>query len=164
MSQIREIARTKYGEFLDEKNAKNLEISTYNFIIVKANAEKVERSWDNKTFRMFYGNKARSLYFNLKHGVLAEKIQKKIFKLKNIPYMYSWELWPEKYEAYFQKKLAREMKQLQSMAEEENTSGLFQCGKCKSNCTTFFSLQTRSADEPMTNYITCKKCGNRWKD
>jgi DNA-directed RNA polymerase subunit M/transcription elongation factor TFIIS len=164
MSQVRDIARTKFEEFLDEKNAKNLEISTYNFIIVKAKAENVERSWDNKFFRMFYGNKARSLYYNLKNGVLAEKIKNKIFKLKNIPYMKSWELWPEKYEDYFQKKLAKEMIQLQSMAEDENSTGMYQCGKCKSNCTTFFSLQTRSADEPMTNYITCKKCGHRWKD
>ena len=25
------------------------------------------------------------------------------------------------------------------------------------------SLQTRSADEPMTTFVTCIRCSNRWK-
>ena len=28
---------------------------------------------------------------------------------------------------------------------------------------TFYEMQTRSADEPMTQFITCHSCGNRWK-
>ena len=27
----------------------------------------------------------------------------------------------------------------------------------------YYQLQTRSADEPMTTYVTCIKCGTRWK-
>jgi len=41
--------------------------------------------------------------------------------------------------------------------------GSFKCGKCKSQETWFYQLQTRSADEPMTNFVTCSKCGNKWK-
>ena len=41
--------------------------------------------------------------------------------------------------------------------------GIFQCKKCKSRKTTYYSLQTRSSDEPMTNFITCIECKNRWK-
>ncbi|KAI6660357.1 Transcription elongation factor A protein 1 [Oopsacas minuta] len=40
---------------------------------------------------------------------------------------------------------------------------LFKCGKCKSNECSYFQLQTRSADEPMTTYVWCCSCGNRWK-
>ena len=39
----------------------------------------------------------------------------------------------------------------------------FTCFKCKSNKCTFYQLQTRSADEPMTTFVTCLNCGNRWK-
>ncbi|XP_075459988.1 uncharacterized protein LOC142496847 isoform X4 [Ascaphus truei] len=40
---------------------------------------------------------------------------------------------------------------------------LLQCDKCrKSNCT-YNQVQTRSADEPMTTFVLCNECGNRWK-
>jgi transcription elongation factor S-II len=39
----------------------------------------------------------------------------------------------------------------------------FRCGKCGQRKTTYFELQTRSADEPMTAFITCVNCGARWK-
>jgi transcription elongation factor S-II len=47
--------------------------------------------------------------------------------------------------------------------ESEVTDGIFQCRKCGSKKTTYYSLQTRSADEPMTNFITCVHCKHRWK-
>jgi len=43
------------------------------------------------------------------------------------------------------------------------TCDMFTCSKCKENKTTYFQLQTRSADEPMTTFVTCVNCGNRWK-
>jgi DNA-directed RNA polymerase subunit M/transcription elongation factor TFIIS len=42
-------------------------------------------------------------------------------------------------------------------------SGMFQCGKCKGSKTTYFQMQTRSADEPMTTFVTCLTCKNKWK-
>ncbi|CAI9091888.1 OLC1v1026996C1 [Oldenlandia corymbosa var. corymbosa] len=39
----------------------------------------------------------------------------------------------------------------------------FQCTRCKKKETTYYQMQTRSADEPMTTYVTCVNCGNRWK-
>ncbi|NXH92902.1 TCEA3 protein, partial [Edolisoma coerulescens] len=40
---------------------------------------------------------------------------------------------------------------------------LFQCGKCKKKNCTYNQVQTRSADEPMTTFVLCNECGNRWK-
>jgi transcription elongation factor S-II len=39
------------------------------------------------------------------------------------------------------------------------------CPRCKSEKTSFFQKQTRSADEPMTNFCTCHntKCGHKWR-
>ncbi|SNW62911.1 Putative transcription elongation factor TFIIS, Zinc finger [Orpheovirus IHUMI-LCC2] len=36
--------------------------------------------------------------------------------------------------------------------------GLYKC-KCGSMETTYVQIQTRSADEPMTTFVTCNKCG-----
>lgn len=38
-----------------------------------------------------------------------------------------------------------------------------QCGKCRNWDACFTQAQTRSADEPMTTFVCCNVCGNRWK-
>ena len=40
---------------------------------------------------------------------------------------------------------------------------MFRCGKCKERKCTYYQMQTRSADEPMTVFVRCTVCGNRWK-
>jgi len=40
---------------------------------------------------------------------------------------------------------------------------MLKCGKCKKKDCTYNQLQTRSADEPMTTFVLCNACGNRWK-
>lgn len=40
---------------------------------------------------------------------------------------------------------------------------MLKCGKCKKKNCTYNQLQTRSADEPMTTFVLCNNCGNRWK-
>lgn len=39
----------------------------------------------------------------------------------------------------------------------------FTCPKCHQKKCTYYQLQTRSADEPMTTFVTCIHCGKRWK-
>ena len=50
------------------------------------------------------------------------------------------------------------------VAKNQGTeTNLFKCGKCGKRKTTYTQLQTRSADEPMTTFVLCLDCGNRWK-
>jgi len=50
------------------------------------------------------------------------------------------------------------------LAEDEGTgTDLIQCRRCKQNNCAYTEAQTRSADEPMTLFVLCKNCGNRWK-
>lgn len=48
-------------------------------------------------------------------------------------------------------------------AAKQATTDQFQCGKCRQRKTTYYQMQTRSADEPMTTFVTCLNCNNRWK-
>lgn len=43
------------------------------------------------------------------------------------------------------------------------STGQFKCGRCGKRNTTYNQVQTRSADEPMTTFVYCQECGNRWK-
>ena len=54
---------------------------------------------------------------------------------------------------------------MEKTSKEENQEGtdMFRCGKCKKRNCTYYQMQTRSADEPMTSFITCLSCSNRWK-
>lgn len=37
------------------------------------------------------------------------------------------------------------------------------CDKCNNNSAFFKQMQTRSADEPMTEFYKCTQCSHRWK-
>ncbi|KAG7255435.1 hypothetical protein CRUP_016828 [Coryphaenoides rupestris] len=51
------------------------------------------------------------------------------------------------------------------MAKTGGTStDLLQCSKCRKKNCTYNQVQTRSADEPMTTFVLCNECGNRWKN
>ena len=46
---------------------------------------------------------------------------------------------------------------------DPDAGGEYTCRKCKGNKTTHYAMQTRSADEPMTVFVGCLTCGNRWR-
>ncbi|AET41173.1 transcription elongation factor DST1 Ecym_7343 [Eremothecium cymbalariae DBVPG len=73
------------------------------------------------------------------------------------------ELAPE----HLKKKLEEIAKQnlfnAQGATLERSVTDRFQCGKCKEKKVSYYQLQTRSADEPLTTFCTCEACGNRWK-
>ncbi|KAJ8268625.1 hypothetical protein COCON_G00137970 [Conger conger] len=62
------------------------------------------------------------------------------------------------------KSLTEEAIREHQMARTGGTeTDLFTCGKCKKKRCTYTQVQTRSADEPMTTFVFCNDCGNRWK-
>ncbi|XP_067856554.1 transcription elongation factor A protein 1-like isoform X2 [Heptranchias perlo] len=62
------------------------------------------------------------------------------------------------------KALTNEAIREHQMAKTSGTeTDLFTCGKCKKKNCTYTQVQTRSADEPMTTFVFCNECGNRWK-
>jgi len=40
---------------------------------------------------------------------------------------------------------------------------MYTCKKCRSKKCTYYEMQTRSADEPATVFVTCLDCGKRWR-
>ena len=71
------------------------------------------------------------------------------------------ELQPDKWSKLIEQKIKRDKNKFENHVEASTDT--FTCRKCKSNKCSYYALQTRSADEPMTIYVTCLSCDNRWK-
>ncbi|XP_014055688.2 serine/arginine repetitive matrix protein 1 isoform X2 [Salmo salar] len=115
---------------------------------------------------MKYKNRVRSRISNLKdpknpglrRNVLAGGIELRRFAIMSAEEMASDEL------KQLRNNLTKEAIREHQLSKTSGTiSDLFQCSKCsKKNCT-YNQMQTRSADEPMTTFVLCNECGNRWK-
>lgn len=140
----------------------NIEKGIYNYSIRKAKKEKIIRRWNNVLFVIIYQEKCLSVFRILKHHPeILEKIKEKDIEPHEFPQMTQKDLFPEKWEKKIQEqKLRLENKYFPKV---EASTDNFTCGKCKSKACTYYQLQTRSADEPMTTFVTCTNCGNRWK-
>ncbi|MBZ3882969.1 Transcription elongation factor A protein 1 [Sciurus carolinensis] len=115
---------------------------------------------------MKYKNRVRSRISNLKDAknpnlrknVLCGNIPPDLFARMTAEEMASDEL------KEMRKNLTKEAIREHQMAKTGGTqTDLFTCGKCKKKNCTYTQVQTRSADEPMTTFVVCNECGNRWK-
>jgi transcription elongation factor S-II len=70
------------------------------------------------------------------------------------------EMDPKRWEKLISEKAKRDEKKYE---RTQKVSSEFTCRKCKSKDCSYYQMQTRSADEPMTTFVTCENCGNRWK-
>ncbi|KAG0694616.1 transcription factor S-II, central domain-containing protein [Suillus ampliporus] len=113
-----------------------------------------------------YKGKIRSLFVNLKdkgNPSLRESIVSGELSAEKFSKMTSEEMSSEERRAADQKiKEENFFKSLGAGEREAETEG-FQCGRCKQRKCRYRQAQTRSADEPMTTFVTCVNCGNKWK-
>ena len=151
----------KLNEFLNlEKDSINMEKAIYNYTLKEATNKKIIKKWDNPAFIQIYVDHLRSIYFNLKPALL-EKIKNGEILAQQVPFMTHQELQPEKWSKLIELKIKRDKSKFENNVEASTDT--FTCRKCKSNKCSYYQLQTRSADEPMTIYVTCLSCDNRWK-
>jgi len=153
--------RKKLDEILkNEKNSLNLEKGIFNYTLKESDHRKIVKKWDNKYFVQIYLDKLRSIFTNLNDNIL-EQITSGSIKIHTIAFMTHQELSPEKWSQLIETKSKRDKNKFETKLEAATDT--FTCKKCKSNKCTYYAVQTRSADEPMTIYVTCLECGQRWK-
>jgi len=58
---------------------------------------------------------------------------------------------------------AKAMFECEQSVHQMASIDLFKCHKCLQRRTTYFQMQTRSANEPMTTFVTCMSCNAHWK-
>lgn len=155
------IANKLAGILGDNKDSSNLEKGIYNYCLDHATKLNIVKKWDNNYFVKIYLDRVRTIYLNLKNSDLKIKVQNKNIKPHEIAFMTHQEMQPNKWDALIQEKKIRDENKYEPKLEASTDN--FKCYKCKSNKCTYYQLQTRSADEPMTTFVNCLDCGNRWK-
>jgi len=153
--------RKKIDEKLNnEKNSSNLEKGIFNYALKEADQRKIVKKWDNKYFTQIYLDRLRTIYTNL-NDTIIEQITSGVVKPHVVAFMTHQELNPDKWAPLIDAKSKRDANKFETnIAAATDT---FTCRKCKGNQCTYYQMQTRSADEPMTCYVSCCNCGNRWK-
>lgn len=150
MNEYRNHVLTELSKKIENENMKiNIEKSIYNYCLKKCTEKDIEKSWENSIFIHIYKQIFVSIMLSLTDEII-EKLKNKEILSRNLAFLKPEEINPEKWKPV-------------EFVDDNVEDGIFQCRKCKSRKTTYYSLQTRSADEPMTNFITCIECNNRWK-
>ena len=72
-----------------------------------------------------------------------------------------YDIFPENWKELLDLKIKRD--QIKYDLKPEAMTDVFKCRKCGSRSCSYYEIQTRSADEPMTQFINCLDCGNRWR-
>ena len=147
--------------------SKIIEKSIYNYTIDISKKKNINRYWSNVIFKNLYLSKIRSMYVNINKNsyVKNENFLKRILSndidIKTISYLEIYDIYPENWKLLFDMKAEKDKKK--SELKPEAMTDSYKCRKCGSRETSYYEVQTRSADEPMTQFITCLKCENRWK-
>lgn len=140
--------------------AKHIEVGIYNAAIQEARRLKLVAKWSNAAFVQLYLQKWRTVRTHLSPYVCQQLAAHK-WKPYSLAFLTYLELNPDKWDPLAQ----RISKRNQSKCENTTaaSTNAYTCGKCKKNDCTYYQLQTRSADEPMTTFCCCLQCGHRWK-
>jgi transcription elongation factor S-II len=160
--------RTKLQTLLDsKKKAINLEKGIYNYALKEAANRKVVKKWDNPYYAQIYLDRLRTIYINLTEGAvdgnnaLLNNVKDGSVSVKTLAFMTHQEMQPEKWESLIQAKIKTDKSKYDT--QQEAMTDTFKCRKCYSKKCSYYQMQTRSADEPMTTFVTCLECANRWK-
>lgn len=115
---------------------------------------------------MKYKNRVRSRISNLKDAKnpeLRRNVLCGAIAPQQIAVMTSEEMASDELKE-IRKAMTKEAIREHQMARTGGTqTDLFTCGKCRKKSCTYTQVQTRSSDEPMTTFVVCNECGNRWK-
>ena len=144
-----------------------IEKGIYNYVIKKSKEKHIKRYWSNNLFKDFYLTKILMVYSNVKKNSyikninFIERIVTNEINPEKICYLNVCDIFPENWKELLDLKIKRD--KIKYDLKPEAMTDVFKCRKCGSRSCSYYEIQTRSADEPMTQFINCLDCGNRWR-
>ena len=133
--------------------SEEVEIAILNRCVKEAEKWYVDIDWDSRAFREMYRGRAISLY---PYRDMIETMGVDGF-VSSSTVERNPSMWADVLQKAHEKDKAKFAKKATANIE-------LWCRSCKkvSKCD-YYQVQTRSADEPMTTFVTCLECDTRWK-
>lgn len=144
-----------------EKITINLEKAIFNYAIKEATHRKIIKKWENPHFVQIYIDRLRSIINNMSNSDIIQQLQSGELTPQSFAFMTHQEMKPERWSVLIAKKTKRDASRFDSNIEA--STDMYTCKKCRSKKCTYYEMQTRSADEPATIFVTCLDCGKHWK-
>jgi transcription elongation factor S-II len=165
---IRDKVIQNLTECTSSEIATDLEKYLLDYIVQQCKQNGIDVDWANRVFWNTYRSKAISLYENLRtDGTVAntenwaKKLMSQEVEPKTFVEMSAEELCPSRWKAALDKIIETEIR---LYSKNVSAAIYLYCSRCKkkSKCD-YYQMQTRSADEPMTTFVTCLECDREWK-
>ena len=147
--------------------SRKIEQNIYNYTIKICKEKYINCNWNDKIFYNLYLSKIISIYNNLdphsyiKNKNFKDKVLSGEILPENITKLSVYDIYPENWAEIISKQ--SKIDKLKNQIKSEAMTSRYKCGKCKSRKTSYYEVQTRSADEPMTQFISCLDCGQHWR-
>ena len=162
--------RAKSAEMLkevvgDPDIARLLERATWNHAVMFCKRKDQPLNWDNSAFRYAYTQKVLGVrYVARDRPEVLQKYMGLDPTLKAFVNAKPHELCPDKWEKAFEDAARKALRftDASAMDPEKMPDGILVC-RCGSKKTSYYEMQTRSADEPMTVFARCHTCSAKWK-
>ena len=155
-------------DFFTKEQQEDFERGIFNCTIEDAKRRHYIRCvWENPEFQTLYGIVARRSISNMDgksyvgNTRLLERLRDGEFMPHDIAFMTYSDLYPEKWGTMIEMAIKREAKMLE--VDKSMATDMFRCSRCGKRQCTYYEMQTRSADEPMTQFIRCLNCGKQWR-
>ena len=164
--KVYSVITSTFGEDMLDSTKVVLEEIIYKKALDTAAYEEIRKSWNMQAFRDVYLAVARRLIGNLspstyiKNRNLWDRFLTNELTLEEIGRQNYYELFPENWQEMVDRQAKREKIQLEG--DFSRATDKWMCHGCKQRKCTYYELQTRSADEPMTIFIHCLNCNKRW--
>ena len=159
---LRDLVKQRYAEVgLTAELSDSLEAALLQRCIRDCAKQEIEVTWNNPAFWNHYRGRCIQFYENMKNYGWVPKLLSGETSTASFAEMSVVDLNPKRWKAQIEAQIEKD-KQLFTRAG--NASIFFFCSACKkkTKCD-YYQMQTRSADEPMTTFVTCLECDRRWK-
>lgn len=145
----------------ESKVVNNMEKGVFNYTIQECNFRKLVKKWENPAFVQIYVDRLRTMFNNLSSLTVVEGLKSGEILPQSIAFMTHQEFQPDKWNPLIEKKTKRDASKCDKKIGA--STDMFTCSRCQSKKCTYYEMQTRSADEPATIFITCLNCDKHWR-